>query len=93
MTLQSVHDNIELRIFLLDDSVTCALPNQSTPKGYYNIETMFKLVIKNGGLVNACGTCAKARGINDLNLIEGIKISSMMQLSEWAVDSDKILTF
>jgi uncharacterized protein involved in oxidation of intracellular sulfur len=93
MTLQSVDDDIELRIFLLADSVSCALPNQTTPQGYFNIETMFKAVIKKGGLVSACGTCAKARGINDLNLIEGIKIGSMMQLSEWVVDSDKILTF
>jgi uncharacterized protein involved in oxidation of intracellular sulfur len=93
MTLQSVNDDLELRIFLMADAVTCALPSQSTPQGYYNIETMFKSIIKKGADVKACGTCSKARGINELKLIDGIEISSMMQLSEWVVDSDKIITF
>jgi uncharacterized protein involved in oxidation of intracellular sulfur len=39
------------------DPVTCALPNQNTPNGYYNIERMVRAILKNGK-VKLCGSCA-----------------------------------
>jgi len=94
MTLQKEHaETVEVRIFLMADAVTCALPNQSTPQGYYNIERMLKSVINKGGQVKACGTCSEARGIKGLALIEGVEISTMSQLTLWTVESDKVVTF
>ena len=94
MTLQKEHaETVEVWIFLMADAVTCALPNQSTPQGYYNIERMLKSVINKGGQVKACGTCAAARGIKELALIEGTEISTMSQLTLWTVESDKVITF
>jgi uncharacterized protein involved in oxidation of intracellular sulfur len=82
MMLQKEHaDTVEVRIFLLADAVTCALPNQVTPQGYYNIERMLKSIISKGGLVKACGSCSEARGIKGLALIEGVEISTMSQLT------------
>ena len=75
------------------DSVTCAVPNQSTPKGYYNLERMLKLVIRKEGEIKVCGSCADARGIRDIKLIDGIEISTMSQLAQWVVESDKVLKF
>ena len=50
MMLQKEHAEIvEVRIFLMADAVACALPNQTTPQGYYNIERMLKTVM------NRCG--------------------------------------
>lgn len=40
------------------DAATCALPNQNTPNGYYNIEGMLKSVLNKGGQVKICGTSA-----------------------------------
>ncbi len=94
MMLQKEHaDTVEVRIFLLADAVTCALPNQSTPQGYYNIERMLKAVINKGGQIKSCGTCSEARGITGLTLIEGVEISTMSQLTLWSVESDKVITF
>jgi uncharacterized protein involved in oxidation of intracellular sulfur len=93
MTLQKEYTDLEVRIFLMADSVTCALPNQTTPQGYYNLERMFKSVIQKGGKVKACGNCSDARGIKNIGLINGVEISTMSQLALWAVDSDKVLTF
>lgn len=86
-------ENLELRIFLMADAVTCALPNQSTPQGYYNIERMLKGVMVKGGIVKACGSCAEARGIANLPLIEGIEISTMSQLCDWTVTSERVVSF
>ncbi|MCL5030898.1 MAG: DsrE family protein [Bacteroidetes bacterium] len=83
----------EVRIFLMADAATCALPNQNTPAGYYNIERMLKSILNKGGHVRICGTCADARGIKNLPLIEGAQISTMAELAAWTVDSDKVITF
>lgn len=93
MALQKESDKAEVLIFLLSDGVTCALPHQSTPQGYYNLERMLKAVINKGGQVKACGACADARGVRELGLIEGAEISTMSQLAQWVIESDKVLVF
>jgi uncharacterized protein involved in oxidation of intracellular sulfur len=93
MMLQKEHVDVDVRIFLLADAVACALPNQSTAQGYYNIERMLKAAINKGAQVKACGSCTDARGITGLNLIEGVEISSLSQLAEWSVAADKVLSF
>jgi uncharacterized protein involved in oxidation of intracellular sulfur len=93
MTLQKEHPDVDIRIFLMADAVTCALPTQTTPQGYYNIERMLKSVINKGGQVKACGTCSEARGIKGLALLEGVEISTMSQLTQWTMEADKVLTF
>lgn len=93
ISLQKEHSDTEVRIFLLGDAVTCALPNQSTPEGYYNIERMLKMIIAKRGQIKVCRTCAEARGIQQLTLIDGVEISTMSQLAQWVAESDKVLTF
>ncbi len=93
MQIQKDFPENEVRIFLMADAATCALPNQNTPNGYYNIERMLKSVLLKGGQVKICGTCADARGIKNLPLIEGAQISTMVELTAWTIDSDKVLTF
>ncbi len=94
ITLQKEYGNkVEIKIFLLADAVTCGLPNQKTQNGYYNIERMLKLVIKNGGKVKSCGGCSEARGIDKLEFIKGVKLSNMKEFTQWTVECDKVLTF
>ena len=93
ITLQKEHADMDMRIFLMADAVTCALLNQTTPQGYYSIERMLKAVINKGGQVKACGTCSEARGIKGLPLLEGIEISTMAELAKWTIEADKLVTF
>ena len=93
MTLQKDHDGVDVKIFLLADSVFCALPNQKTPDGFYNIERMLKSVIKKGGDVKSCGGCSQARGIDSLEFIEGVQLSNMREFAQWTFECDKVLTF
>ncbi|MDO8970295.1 MAG: DsrE family protein [Saprospiraceae bacterium] len=87
------HESVELKVFLLADAVTCALANQNLPNGFYNIERMLKLVLNKGAQVKLCGSCAEARGLKDIPLVEGTEISTMAELTLWVFDSDKVLTF
>lgn len=93
MALQNEQSDVVVHIFLMADAVTCALPTQSTPQGYYNIERMVKSVIGKGAQVKACGSCCSARGIESLRLIDGVEISTIKQLAQWTLEADKVLTF
>ena len=93
MTLQKEHTEVEVRIFLMADAVIGALSGQTTPQGYYNVERMLKAVVNRGGQVKACGTCCEARGLKNVPLLEGVEISTMVQLCQWTVEADKVLTF
>jgi uncharacterized protein involved in oxidation of intracellular sulfur len=75
------------------DAASCAVANQTTPNGYYNIERMLKLSLNKGTKVKICGSCADARGLKNVQLIEGTEISTMAELTNWVVDSDKVLIF
>ncbi len=93
MTLQKEHIDIEVRIFLMADAVGCAIPSQNTPNGYYNIERMLKSVVMKGGKIKACGSCLEARGLKEIKLCDGVEHSTMSELTQWVVDSDKVATF
>ena len=93
MTLQREHADAELRIFLLGDAVACALPKQTTPQGYYNLERMLKAVISKGAPVKACESCIEARGLRELTLVGGVQVGTMSELAGWVTESDKVLTF
>src|SRR3990170_7585915 len=84
------HSEVEIRIFLMADAANCAIANQITPNGYYNIERMVKLALSKGTKVKICGSCAEARGLKNAPLIEGTEISTMAELTNWVVDSDKV---
>src|SRR5680860_58696 len=87
------HEQVEVRIFLMADAASCAVTNQKTPNGYYNIERMLKYSIAKRAKVKICGSCAEARGLKTIQLIEGTEISTMAELTNWVVDSDKVLVF
>jgi uncharacterized protein involved in oxidation of intracellular sulfur len=93
MALQKDHPNVQTNVFLMADAVACALPNQNTPQGYYNIERMLKSVLGKGGKVKACGNCADARGTRNVQFIDGVEMSNMTELAQWTVEADKVLTF
>ena len=91
MTLQK-RDEVKLNIFLFADATTCAIQNQTTPDGYYNIGRMIRSVARKGK-IGACGACLDARGLTNVQLIEGVQRSSMNELTDWILTSDKVLSF
>ncbi|MHA2427697.1 MAG: DsrE/DsrF/TusD sulfur relay family protein [Candidatus Hermodarchaeia archaeon] len=82
---------VQLRLFLMGDAVVAGLAKQDTPKEYYNLERMLTLLMKQGAVVKACGTCIKARGIAESYLVDGVQPSTMTELAEWTRWADKVL--
>ena len=75
------------------DAVGCAIPNQNTPNGYYNIERMLKAVGGKNGKIKICTSCAEARGLKDISFVEGAELSTMKELTQLVMESDKVVTF
>jgi uncharacterized protein involved in oxidation of intracellular sulfur len=88
----SKREDCEVRIFLMGDSVICAIAGQQTPNGYYNLERMVKSLVKRGQ-VAYCGTCVETRGIQTGMLVEGVLPGSMDMLGDWTLAADHVLVF
>ena len=86
-------DGIEVRLFLLGDSVASAKKGQKTPDGYYNMEMMLRALVNKGVIIKACGTCLNARGLDVSEIVDGVERGSMKILSEWVQVSDKVISF
>jgi uncharacterized protein involved in oxidation of intracellular sulfur len=87
------HRETGIRIFLMADAVTAALPNQETPNGFYNIARMLKQLLNDSAEIKLCGSCVQARGLGQITLAEGVEVSNMQQLAAWTVESEKVLVF
>ena len=85
-------EDILVTVFLMGDAVTCAGRGQKTPDGYYNIERMLKPVVRRGQVL-LCGTCMDARGMKEENIAEGCKRSTLDELTDLTISSDKVLVF
>ncbi|VAW07507.1 Protein YchN [hydrothermal vent metagenome] len=83
----------EVKVFLVGDAAACAKAGQKVPRGFYNIEHMLRLVTRRGGAVGVCGTCMDARGITDEELASGTHRSTMDELTDWTLHSDRVLVF
>jgi len=85
----------EVRVFLMNDSVDMARDVCKPPEGYdQDLSEMLKALIAGGLPVKVCGTCMARCGIyKNHPYFEGAEKSTMPELAEWVIDSDKVLTF
>lgn len=86
-------DTEQVRLFLIGDAASCAKAGQKVPQGYYNIEVMLRSLTRRGGEVGVCGTCMDARGITDVELVEGCRRSSLDELTDWTQAAGRVLVF
>ena len=89
----SKRESEQVKLFLIGDAASCAKAHQKVPQGYYNAEVMLRNVARHGCEVGVCATCMDARGITDAELAEGMKRSSLEQLTDWAQWAGKTLVF
>ena len=86
-------EGLELTVFLMGDAVASAKVGQQTPSGYYNLERMLKGVVARKGRVLLCGTCMDARALREEEVVAGCRRSSLDELTEASLCSDRVLVF
>jgi uncharacterized protein involved in oxidation of intracellular sulfur len=90
-----VEGGLEVRIFLMNDTADMARDACQPPEGYdQNLTAMLKALTGQGVVVKECSTCMARCGIyKNQPYFEGAEKSTMQALSDWVVDSDKLITF
>jgi len=82
-----------VRVFLMGDAASCAKSGQKVPTGFYNIGDMLGMVARAGAAIGVCGTCLDARGITEVELVDGSHRGTMDELTAWTIEADKVLVF
>lgn len=90
--LLKIEPEAEVTVYLTADAVLCAKKGQSTPEGYYRIESMLKPVLRQG-TVMACRTCLEARGLTPEELMEGAISTRLGDLAQLTLEADKVLVY
>ncbi len=90
--LIELENNLDLRLFLLSDAVTAGLRGQNPGEGYI-IQHLLVILTAQNVPVNLCTTCTDGRGISTLPLIDGVEIGTLVELAQWTLSADKVLTF
>ena len=83
----------EVRVFLMADAVGCAIAGQVLPNGYYHLDRMLVAALRQGAEVGLCGTCMDARAIDESEIVEGARRSSLEELTDWTLWADTVVTF
>ncbi|EOC0008609.1 DsrE/DsrF/TusD sulfur relay family protein [Cronobacter turicensis] len=82
----------ELKLFLMSDAVTAGLRGQKPAEGH-NVQQMLEILTAQNVPVKLCKTCADGRGVSALPLIEGVEIGTLVELAQWTLEADNVLTF
>lgn len=85
---------IDVKIFLMNDSVDLARDACKPPEGYFDLGKMLRDLIGKGIEVRVCGTCkARCGAHRNKPYFEGTIESKMTDLAAWVKEADKIITF
>ena len=85
---------MEVRIFLMNDSVDLARDAAKAPEDYFDLGGMLKELIAKGVAVKVCGTCKARCGLHKGQpYFEETHEVTMDELAEWVKDADRLLTF
>ena len=85
---------MDVRVFLMNDSVDLARDVSRPPEGYFDLQEMVKDLIAKGVTVKVCGTCKARCGLyKDEPYFEGAHDATMPELAEWVKQADRIMTF
>ena len=63
------------------------------PDGYYHLDRMLGSAVRRGAAVGCCGTCTDAGAIDDAQLLDGTRLSSLEEPTDWTLWADKVVTF
>ena len=91
---QLISQEIDLRIFLMNDSVDLAREITKPPEGYFDLGEMLKELVSKGVSLKVCGTCKVRCGIHKGEpYFDEAQEAKISELAEWVKESDKIITF
>ncbi len=84
---------MEVRIFLMNDSVDLARDAAKGSSDYFDLGQILKDLIASGVTVKVCGTCKTRCGLyKNQPYFNGANEATMIELTEWVSQADRIIT-
>ena len=86
-------EETQVRVFMLADSVGCAVVGQKVPDGFYNLGRMIEALGRRGAEIGLCGTCMDARGLSEDRILPSARRSTLEALADWTLWAERVLVF
>ena len=91
---QLVRLGLDVRLFLMNDSVDMARDACKPPEEYFDLGQMLKDLIAEAVPVKVCGTRKVRCGIyKGEPYFEGAREAKMSELAQWVEQADKVISF
>ncbi len=85
-------EGINVNLFLIEDGIYVAKKDQN-PSEYANVHEWLMKALNEGVKVKLCSICAKARGLKQEEVVNGVEMATMSDLVEWVLESDQTIFF
>ncbi len=86
-------EDMLVQVHLIDDGIFVGQKGHQVPEGKANLEELLAELIECGLEVRACGMAVDDYGLQEDDLIDGIKKGSMKALAGWVKASDHVIAF
>jgi tRNA 2-thiouridine synthesizing protein D len=80
-------------LFLMGDGVHAARRGQQPREAHKSVEDLLAQAIAAGASITACGACCRTRGLEQQDLIEGVRLATIHELAALVSKNDKLLSF
>jgi uncharacterized protein involved in oxidation of intracellular sulfur len=88
-----VDRKVPVRVFVMNDAVDLVREGAMPEGSEFDLQTMLRELLPRGGRIKICTTCVNRCGIGHGEVIPEVTMSTMADLAEWVVDSDRVLVF
>ena len=85
--------NERVEIFLMGDGVHSARAGQEPREAHVSLEQILLGLLERGVGVTCCGTCCRARGVREDDLVEGVHVATIHDLAEAVTRCERTLSF
>lgn len=82
-----------VELFFMGDGVHTARVGQQPMTAHASLEAMLREALDKGAQVSVCGTCCRARGVTEGELIDGVHIATINDLAGLVLSCEHALSF
>ncbi len=82
-----------VEVFLMGDGVHAARAGQEPREAHASLERLLVGLLERGVSVVCCGTCCRARGLAEEDLVEGVRLATIHDLAEALARCERTLSF
>lgn len=82
-----------VRIFVMNDAIDLVREGAMPEGSEFDLQAMLRELLPHGSRVKVCTTCVNRCGIGHGEVIPEVTLSTMGDLAEWVVDSDRVVAF